>query len=83
MLQQTQVATVIDYYTRWMQVTPGREGRVGKTPRPWKRLPLTPSSLTLFPQKWPTLQDLASASLEVSHPWVGGMKTTEGPTTDL
>uniref|UniRef100_A0A452E758 Adenine DNA glycosylase n=1 Tax=Capra hircus TaxID=9925 RepID=A0A452E758_CAPHI len=34
MLQQTQVATVINYYTRWMQ-------------------------------KWPTLQDLASASLEV------------------
>lgn len=34
MLQQTQVATVINYYTRWMQ-------------------------------KWPTLQSLASASLEV------------------
>lgn len=25
MLQQTQVATVINYYTRWMQVTPGKE----------------------------------------------------------
>ncbi|NXL43774.1 MUTYH glycosylase, partial [Podilymbus podiceps] len=35
MLQQTQVATVIDYYNRWMQ-------------------------------KWPTLQALAQASLEVS-----------------
>ncbi|NWX21491.1 MUTYH glycosylase, partial [Aegotheles bennettii] len=35
MLQQTQVATVIDYYNRWMQ-------------------------------KWPTLQALAEASLEVS-----------------
>ncbi|NXO69813.1 MUTYH glycosylase, partial [Phainopepla nitens] len=35
MLQQTQVATVIDYYNRWMQ-------------------------------KWPTLQALARASLEVS-----------------
>ncbi|XP_060235744.1 adenine DNA glycosylase isoform X2 [Meriones unguiculatus] len=41
MLQQTQVATVIDYYTRWMQ-------------------------------KWPTLQDLASASLEeVNQLWSG------------
>ncbi|XP_066232238.1 adenine DNA glycosylase isoform X2 [Saccopteryx leptura] len=41
MLQQTQVATVIDYYTKWMQ-------------------------------KWPTLQDLASASLEeVNQLWAG------------
>ncbi|XP_006839763.1 PREDICTED: A/G-specific adenine DNA glycosylase isoform X2 [Chrysochloris asiatica] len=41
MLQQTQVATVIDYYTRWMQ-------------------------------KWPTLQDLACASLEeVNQLWAG------------
>ncbi|XP_049631453.1 adenine DNA glycosylase [Suncus etruscus] len=41
MLQQTQVATVIDYYTRWMQ-------------------------------KWPTLQDLANASLEeVNQLWAG------------
>ncbi|KAM8789462.1 adenine DNA glycosylase isoform 1-T1 [Rhynchonycteris naso] len=41
MLQQTQVATVIAYYTRWMQ-------------------------------KWPTLQDLASASLEeVNQLWAG------------
>uniref|UniRef100_H0VLH0 Adenine DNA glycosylase n=1 Tax=Cavia porcellus TaxID=10141 RepID=H0VLH0_CAVPO len=41
MLQQTQVTTVINYYTRWMQ-------------------------------KWPTLQDLASASLEeVNQLWAG------------
>ncbi|XP_072863460.1 adenine DNA glycosylase isoform X6 [Chlorocebus sabaeus] len=41
MLQQTQVATVISYYTGWMQ-------------------------------KWPTLQDLASASLEeVNQLWAG------------
>ncbi|XP_016047130.1 adenine DNA glycosylase isoform X2 [Erinaceus europaeus] len=41
MLQQTQVASVIDYYTRWME-------------------------------KWPTLQDLASASLEeVNQLWAG------------
>ncbi|XP_062960335.1 adenine DNA glycosylase isoform X2 [Cynocephalus volans] len=41
MLQQTQVATVLNYYTRWMQ-------------------------------KWPTLQDLASASLEeVNQLWAG------------
>lgn len=33
MLQQTQVATVIDYYTRWMQVTPGKEGE-GHEPDP-------------------------------------------------
>lgn len=26
MLQQTQVATVINYYTRWMQVISGKEG---------------------------------------------------------
>ncbi|NXL33015.1 MUTYH glycosylase, partial [Glaucidium brasilianum] len=40
MLQQTQVATVIDYYNRWMQ-------------------------------KWPTLQALAQASLEVSSAGTG------------
>ncbi|KAK2106644.1 hypothetical protein P7K49_016158 [Saguinus oedipus] len=41
MLQQTQVATVMNYYTKWMQ-------------------------------KWPTLQDLASASLEeVNQLWAG------------
>ncbi|NXD80400.1 MUTYH glycosylase, partial [Halcyon senegalensis] len=40
MLQQTQVATVIDYYNRWMQ-------------------------------KWPTLQALAQASLEVSTAGIG------------
>lgn len=80
MLQQTQVATVIDYYNRWMQVTaphgvlcpqaaPFRDlfrclwqipsGRA----RLWLSLtcPL-PSVL----QKWPTLQALAKASLEVS-----------------
>lgn len=33
MLQQTQVATVIDYYTRWMQVTSGKE-REGHGPDP-------------------------------------------------
>lgn len=33
MLQQTQVATVINYYTRWMQVTSGHEGGVmARTP---------------------------------------------------
>lgn len=45
MLQQTQVATVIDYYNRWMQVMPGREGELA---RPQKRPPPSPSSLTLF-----------------------------------
>lgn len=33
MLQQTQVATVINYYTRWMQVTSGQE-REGHGPDP-------------------------------------------------
>lgn len=33
MLQQTQVATVINYYTRWMQVTSGKEGE-GHGPDP-------------------------------------------------
>lgn len=41
MLQQTQVATVIDYYNRWME-------------------------------KWPTLEDLAAATLEeVNECWSG------------
>ncbi|XP_056132329.1 adenine DNA glycosylase isoform X2 [Lampris incognitus] len=41
MLQQTQVATVIDYYNRWMK-------------------------------KWPTVQDLAAATLEeVNQMWAG------------
>lgn len=44
MLQQTQVATVIDYYTRWMQVMPG----TGELARPQQRLPPSPSFLTLF-----------------------------------
>ncbi|XP_052522590.1 adenine DNA glycosylase isoform X2 [Tympanuchus pallidicinctus] len=45
MLQQTQVATVIDYYNRWMQ-------------------------------KWPTLQALAAASLEVVLELAGHMPRT-------
>ncbi|KAJ7410060.1 mutY DNA glycosylase [Willisornis vidua] len=45
MLQQTQVATVIDYYNRWMQ-------------------------------KWPTLQALAEASLEVVSELAGHMPRT-------
>ncbi|XP_016155867.1 PREDICTED: adenine DNA glycosylase isoform X2 [Ficedula albicollis] len=45
MLQQTQVATVIDYYNRWMQ-------------------------------KWPTLQALAQASLEVVSELAGQMPRT-------
>ncbi|XP_065529561.1 adenine DNA glycosylase isoform X2 [Lathamus discolor] len=60
MLQQTQVATVIDYYNRWMQI-PGC--------RAWLCL-----SLTCLPimQKWPTLQALAQASLEeVNELWAG------------
>ncbi|XP_057356143.1 adenine DNA glycosylase isoform X7 [Manis pentadactyla] len=32
MLQQTQVATVIDYYTRWMQVTSGKGSVRSQTP---------------------------------------------------
>lgn len=40
MLQQTQVATVIDYYTRWMQVMPGKErgvrARFQMLPALWK-----------------------------------------------
>lgn len=72
MLQQTQVASVINYYNRWMQVM--------------LKYPVTPSHLLLVSgtgscslfcssvnkllfffvmQKWPTLQDLAGASLEV------------------
>ncbi|NWI69348.1 MUTYH glycosylase, partial [Todus mexicanus] len=54
MLQQTQVATVIDYYNRWMQ-------------------------------KWPTLQALARASLEVSIAGVGRSPCPRGslPDTNL
>nr|XP_060629369.1 adenine DNA glycosylase isoform X2 [Anolis sagrei ordinatus] len=45
MLQQTQVASVINYYNRWMQ-------------------------------KWPTLQELANASLEVVSQMAGHMPRT-------
>lgn len=38
MLQQTQVATVINYYTRWMQVTSGNKG-MGQS---WSRPQMTP-----------------------------------------
>ncbi|KAK2492163.1 hypothetical protein MC885_012499, partial [Smutsia gigantea] len=63
MLQQTQVATVIDYYTRWMQVTSGKGRVMGQTPN---------ESLSFGMEKWPTLQDLASASLEeVNQLWAG------------
>lgn len=80
MLQQTQVATVIDYYNRWMQVTlPHRVLCAQAAPfgdlvhclwqisscRAWLCLSLT-CPLPSVPQKWPTLQALAQASLEVS-----------------
>ncbi|NWW90629.1 MUTYH glycosylase, partial [Rhynochetos jubatus] len=51
MLQQTQVATVIDYYNRWMQ-------------------------------KWPTLQALAQASLEVSVAGAGCAPCARGPSSN-
>lgn len=80
MLQQTQVATVIDYYNRWMQViTPYRVLCPQASPfrdlvpclwqissrRAQLCLSLT-CPLPSVPQKWPTLQALAQASLEVS-----------------
>lgn len=80
MLQQTQVATVIDYYNRWMQVTvPYRVlcpqaapfGDLVRCsvadPQVQSTALLVPDlSPSLLPQKWPTLQALAQASLEVS-----------------
>ncbi|NXJ89286.1 MUTYH glycosylase, partial [Corythaixoides concolor] len=51
MLQQTQVATVIDYYNRWMQ-------------------------------KWPTLQALAQASLEVSVAGAGSSPCSPGSSSN-
>ncbi|NXE08186.1 MUTYH glycosylase, partial [Lophotis ruficrista] len=51
MLQQTQVATVIDYYNRWMQ-------------------------------KWPTLQALAQASLEVSVAGAGRSPCPRGSSSN-
>ncbi|KAL2301828.1 hypothetical protein Nmel_011227 [Mimus melanotis] len=62
MLQQTQVATVINYYNRWMQIPSGRVQLC---------LSLT-CPLSSVPQKWPTLQALAQASLEeVNELWAG------------
>ncbi|KAM9621502.1 adenine DNA glycosylase isoform 11-T12 [Morphnus guianensis] len=84
MLQQTQVATVIDYYNRWMQVTvPYRvlcpqAAPFGDLvhcsvadPQLQSTALLVPDlsptcPLPSVPQKWPTLQALAQASLEVS-----------------
>lgn len=80
MLQQTQVATVIDYYNRWMQVTaphgvlcpqaaPFRDLVCCLWQIPGCRARLCLSLTCPLPsvlQKWPTLQALAQASLEVS-----------------
>lgn len=80
MLQQTQVATVIDYYNRWMQVTaPYRvlcpqAAPFGELVHCLWQIPSGRAQLCLsltcplasVPQKWPTLQALAQASLEVS-----------------
>lgn len=80
MLQQTQVATVIDYYNRWMQVTAAYRVLclqaalfadlvhcLWQIPSGKAQLGLSLiCSLPSVPQKWPTLQALAQASLEVS-----------------
>lgn len=77
MLQQTQVATVIDYYNRWMQVTAAYRVLclqaapfvhcLWQIPSGKAQLCLSLiCSLPSVPQKWPTLQALAQASLEVS-----------------
>ncbi|KAM9621493.1 adenine DNA glycosylase isoform 3-T3 [Morphnus guianensis] len=90
MLQQTQVATVIDYYNRWMQVTvPYRvlcpqAAPFGDLvhcsvadPQLQSTALLVPDlsptcPLPSVPQKWPTLQALAQASLEeVNELWAG------------
>lgn len=85
MLQQTQVATVIDYYNRWMQVT-APHGVLCPQAAPFGdlvhclwQIPSCRAQLCLsltcpllsVPQKWPTLQALAQASLEVSIAGMG------------
>lgn len=80
MLQQTQVATVIDYYNRWMQVTAAyrvlcpQAALFGDLVHCLWQISSGKAQLCLsvtctfpsVPQKWPTLQALAQASLEVS-----------------
>lgn len=87
MLQQTQVATVIDYYNRWMQVTASYRALCPQAALsgdlvhclqqiPSCRARLCSSltcSLPSVPQKWPTLQALAQASLEVSVAGAGAL----------
>lgn len=51
---QTQVATVMDYYNRWMEVC--------ILLRPHSHMHTHTHS-----QKWPTVEMLAAASLEVRH----------------
>lgn len=64
MLQQTQVATVIDYYNKWMKV---------ELIRSICSLLCSPSALFRLcdllsvSQRWPTVQDLATATLEVTQ----------------
>lgn len=62
MLQQTQVATVIDYYNKWMKVGMIRGVVVSCCPDPFI---LSGLFLCLVSQRWPTVQDLAAATLEV------------------
>lgn len=92
MLQQTQVATVIDYYTRWMQVTSGEEGE-GHEPDPrespafgvgQRRLPPPPSTVLLLVFDCLRAIEVANAAGSgqcfpggKSPPGVGGMGTTE------
>jgi hypothetical protein len=87
MLQQTQVATVINYYTRWMQVMPGEGEESWVRPHDSLYFGVGVEAyaivLTLF---------VCLGAVEVanttgpgqcfpggeSHPWVGEIEATEG-----
>lgn len=61
MLQQTQVATVIDYYNKWMKVE-----IIGGVCSPLIHSFCVYSFVSVS-QRWPTVQDLAAATLEVTQ----------------
>lgn len=90
MLQQTQVATVINYYTRWMQVTSGNKGKGQSWSRPqmipwgWGQNKTSSASFTFGFISFCLPVEVANAAGPgqcfpggENHPKVGGMGPTE------